>query len=76
MRFLDSAGMIFARSSGVECGSTLMRDVFEFLSDESGATAIEYALIAAFISISIAAVAEQIGINLQAPFETARDNLN
>lgn len=53
-----------------------MRDVFEFLSDESGATAIEYALIAAFISISIAAVAEQIGINLQAPFETARDNLN
>ncbi len=37
----------------------------EFLSDESGATSIEYGLIAALIAIAIIAGAESIGGNIQ-----------
>jgi pilus assembly protein Flp/PilA len=40
-----------------------------FLRDEAGATAIEYGLIAALISISIIAAASVIGGGVQANFE-------
>ena len=42
--------------------------VTRFLEDESGATAIEYGLIAAGISIAIIAVVQSIGTNLNATF--------
>jgi len=42
--------------------------VTRFLKDESGATAIEYGLIAAGISIAIIAVVQSIGTNMNATF--------
>ncbi len=44
-----------------------MKRIFlKFLADESGATAIEYCLIAAFIALAIIEVVDAIGINLVA----------
>jgi pilus assembly protein Flp/PilA len=40
-----------------------------FLRDEQGATAIEYALIAALIAIAIIGVLQAVGIELQGPFQ-------
>ena len=42
-----------------------MKRIFvKFLADESGATAIEYCLIAAFIALAIIAIVNGLGINL------------
>lgn len=43
--------------------------IAKFLSDESGATAIEYGLIAALISVVIITVLTTIGTNLTAKFQ-------
>jgi pilus assembly protein Flp/PilA len=45
-----------------------MSKVFAFLKDESGATAIEYGLIAAGISVVIIATANTIGTTLNGKF--------
>ena len=45
-----------------------MNKVFAFLKDESGATAIEYGLIAAGISVVIIAAVNAIGSSLNAKF--------
>lgn len=42
----------------------------DFLKDESGATSIEYALIAAGIGIAIVATATTLGTNLNAKWST------
>jgi pilus assembly protein Flp/PilA len=47
-----------------------MMTVAEFLTDESGATAIEYGLIAAGISVAIIAVVNALGTQLQTTFST------
>ena len=47
--------------------------VTRFLKDESGATAIEYGLIAALISITIIAAANAIGGSVKDRFEQVRD---
>jgi len=44
--------------------------VFRFLKDESGATAIEYALIAGFISIVIVASVQALGTSLNTTFSS------
>jgi pilus assembly protein Flp/PilA len=46
----------------------LKRIVLRFLADESGATAIEYGLIAAGISLAIIAAVNGIGTNLSTKF--------
>lgn len=46
-----------------------------FLKDESGATAIEYGLIAAGISIAIIAVVNGLGTNLNAKFKSISTQL-
>lgn len=46
------------------------------LKDESGATAIEYGLIAALISVAAIAAMANVGNNLQAAFNTVASNLN
>jgi pilus assembly protein Flp/PilA len=46
-----------------------------FLNDESGATAIEYALIAAGISLAIIAVVNGLGSNLNAKFTSVNNSL-
>ena len=45
-----------------------MTKLVAFLKDESGATAIEYGLIAAGISVAIIAIVNTIGSNLVAKF--------
>ena len=47
-----------------------MKLVSKFLKDESGATAIEYGLIAALISVAIIAGATSLGSNINTTFET------
>ncbi len=47
-----------------------------FLIDDSGATAIEYALIAALIAIAIIAGASAIGESLNARFKGVADELD
>ena len=46
-----------------------------FLKDESGATAIEYGLIAGLVSVVIAASVTTIGTDLQALFSDIADKL-
>lgn len=46
-----------------------------FLKDESGATAIEYGLIAALISTAIIAAVTTVGTNLSGTFTTVGTNI-
>ena len=52
-----------------------MSKVFAFLRDESGATAIEYGLIAAGISVVIIATVNAIGTTLNAKFDSVSTQL-
>ena len=45
-----------------------MNKIVKFLKDESGATAIEYGLIAAGISVAIIAVVQSVGTSLNTVF--------
>ena len=47
----------------------------KFLKDESGATAIEYGLIAAGISLAIISIANGLGTNLRAKFTSINTSL-
>ena len=53
----------------------MKRSLVKFLKDESGATAIEYGLIAAGISLAIIAVVNGIGSNLNTQFSTINSSL-
>ena len=53
--------------------TTLIR---RFLTDESGATAIEYGLIAALIAVAAITALTSIGGNLNKTFTNVGDNLN
>ena len=46
-----------------------------FLKDESGATAIEYGLIAAGISVAIIVTVNELGTSLDTQFTTVKDKL-
>ena len=46
-----------------------------FLSDESGATVIEYALIATGVFLGIISVVRQVGVILNTPFVKVTNNL-
>lgn len=48
----------------------------KFVRDESGATAIEYGLIAAGISVAIIAVVQGLGSKLQTTFTSVQNALN
>jgi pilus assembly protein Flp/PilA len=52
-----------------------MRTISAFLKDESGATAIEYGLIAAGISVVIIASVNAIGSTLNSKFQYISDQL-
>jgi pilus assembly protein Flp/PilA len=49
--------------------------IARFVQDESGATAIEYGLIAAGISLAIIAVVNGLGTNLNAKFTSINNSL-
>jgi len=53
----------------------LQRIFLKFLTDESGATAIEYGLIAAGISLAIIAVVNGLGSNLNTKFDSINTSL-
>jgi pilus assembly protein Flp/PilA len=52
-----------------------MKNLVKFANDESGATAIEYGLIAAGISVAIIAVVQGIGTKLNTTFTTLSNKL-
>jgi pilus assembly protein Flp/PilA len=47
----------------------------QFIRSEEGATAIEYGLIAAGISVAIAAIVFLLGDNIEATFSTVNDKM-
>ena len=53
----------------------MKRSLLKFLSDESGATAIEYGLIAAGIALAIITVVNSLGTNLNAQFTSINSSL-
>ena len=53
-----------------------MSVVMKFLKDDSGATAIEYGLIAAGISVAIIAVVQGVGSKLNSTFTSVQNALN
>lgn len=53
-----------------------MKNLSRFFADESGATAIEYGLIAALISVVIIGAVALIGTRLNARFSTVASALN
>ena len=53
----------------------MSRFITRFLKNESGATAIEYGLIAAGISVAIIAIVQTLGSNLTAKFTTISNAL-
>jgi pilus assembly protein Flp/PilA len=52
-----------------------MKTLVKFMKDESGATAIEYGLIAAGISVAIIAVVNTLGTKLNTTFTTINTKL-
>ena len=53
----------------------MKRSILKFWNDESGATAIEYGLIAAGISLAIIAVVNGLGTNLNTKFTDINTSL-
>lgn len=53
--------------------TTLIR---KFLADETGATAIEYGLIASLISVAIIAAAKSVGSNVSSTFSKVAANMS
>jgi pilus assembly protein Flp/PilA len=53
-----------------------MKNLVNFLNDESGATAIEYGLIAALISVAIITGATAVGTQLNGTFSAIQTNLS
>jgi len=56
-------------------GAVMRNLALRFLRDDSGATAIEYGLIAAGISVAIIAVVTSLGTNLNASFDAVSSGL-
>jgi pilus assembly protein Flp/PilA len=54
----------------------MVRNLRAFLKDESGATAIEYGLIAAGIALAIITVVKGVGTKLNTTFTTISSDLN
>jgi pilus assembly protein Flp/PilA len=53
-----------------------MKNLFQrFVKDQSGATAIEYGLIAAGISVAIITVVKNVGTNLNGTFKSVQNAL-
>jgi len=61
--------------SKISLEGKLQRTFLKFFSDESGATAIEYGLIAAGISLAIIAVVNGLGTNLNTKFTDINNSL-
>jgi pilus assembly protein Flp/PilA len=71
---MAAAQLVGNRASRVE-EEQMNRVIMEFAKDESGATAIEYGLIAAGISVAIIAVVNSLGSQLKTTFSTVTSQL-
>ena len=60
---------------GNDVSQEIRRQASRLAADRSGATAIEYALIAVFIAISIVLAAPAIGVSVNSLFTTVNGNL-
>jgi pilus assembly protein Flp/PilA len=56
-------------------GPAMTKTILNFLSDESGATAIEYGLIAALIAVVIIGAVQVVGTNLSTTFTTVSSSI-
>jgi pilus assembly protein Flp/PilA len=65
----------FSSTTGTTEEAGLKQTFLSFLSDESGATAIEYGLIAAGIALAIIAVVNGLGSNLNDKFTSINSSL-
>ena len=80
---MEPAVAVFRRRRTGRCGAFgkpqeagLKSILRQFIRDESGATAIEYGLIAAGIAVVIITVVKGIGTNLVTKFTSVQDGLN
>jgi len=63
------------QSNNNSLGDTTVKNLLSFLKNESGATAIEYGLIAAGISIAIIVVVNGLGTQLNTTFSSVSTQL-
>jgi pilus assembly protein Flp/PilA len=63
------------RTGKISVEAALKRRFIEFLCDNSGATAIEYGLIAAGIALAIIAAVNGLGTNLNGQFSSINNSL-
>jgi pilus assembly protein Flp/PilA len=72
---LSKTGVVLGTEICEFCGAAMLAKLKAFLNDESGATAIEYGLIAAGISIVIIATVNGIGTKLNTKFASVSTQL-
>jgi pilus assembly protein Flp/PilA len=72
MQLASSAGVKLLQNGEVVAMRSMLR---KFLADESGATAIEYGLIAAGISLAIIAVVNGLGTRINTKFTSINNSL-
>jgi pilus assembly protein Flp/PilA len=63
------------RTNSIATEAKVTRKLLKFLSNESGATAIEYGLIAAGIALAIIAVVNGLGTNINGMFTSINGSL-
>jgi pilus assembly protein Flp/PilA len=63
------------KSTVIQFGRVSMTIFSRFMKDESGATAIEYGLIAAIVGVGIIAVLKNVRTGLQSTFNTVNSEL-
>jgi pilus assembly protein Flp/PilA len=79
--FVDPVYIVESQGKGASSGRNIPQEppmlklVLRFLNDDRGATAIEYGLIAAGISVAIIAVVNTIGTNLNTTFSSISSQL-
>ena len=66
---------LYSKSMKQWRGNVMKKYMMNFLNDESGATAIEYALIVCLISIVIITAAGNVGTNLTSKFTKIANSL-
>ena len=75
-RTLHQVSVVSRGSHATTQGQSDMSTLFRFVADESGATAIEYGLIAALIAVAIIAAATMLGSSLSSLFYKISGKLN
>jgi pilus assembly protein Flp/PilA len=62
--------------TAMQSGEAMMKNVIRFLKDKSGATAIEYGLIAALIAVAVIGGVTQLGQSTNQTFTNIADTLD